>query len=124
MDLVGTSITGVIALLGVLLGGWLSLRNQDRLWQRDHARQWRDIRLAAYKDVVVATRAYVTYAAEPSAGVTAVPQNGWTLPQRQSAWYPSPLGPSVPPERWWAAPGKSLLHEQPIRIQNCPWRTS
>ncbi|MFE4576814.1 hypothetical protein [Streptomyces chartreusis] len=63
----------MIALLGVLLGGWLSLRNQDRLWQRDHARQWRDIRLAAYKDFVVATRAYVTYAAEPSVGVTAVP---------------------------------------------------
>lgn len=60
MEVLGTSITAVIALLGVLLGGWLSLRNQDRLWQRDHARQWRDIQLAAYKDFVVATRAYVT----------------------------------------------------------------
>ncbi|MER5978569.1 hypothetical protein ABT142_18935 [Streptomyces sp. NPDC001857] len=69
----GTSITAVVALVGVLLGGWLSLRNQDRQWRRDHARQWRDIRLAAYRDFVVAARAYATYAADPSAGITAVP---------------------------------------------------
>ena len=70
MDVAGTSVTAVVALSGVLLGGWLSLRNQDRQWRRDHARQWRDIRLAAYQDFVVAARAY---AADPSAGITAVP---------------------------------------------------
>ncbi|WP_449352312.1 hypothetical protein [Streptomyces shaanxiensis] len=73
MDVVGTSVTAVVALSGVLLGGWLSLRNQDRQWRRDHARQWRDIRLAAYQDFVVAARAYAAYAADPSAGITAVP---------------------------------------------------
>jgi hypothetical protein len=142
MDVVGTSITAAIALIGVLLGGWLSLHNQDRLWRRDHARQWRDIRLAAYKDFVVASRAYVAYAAEPSAGVTAVPHprvpntsclclaqpaaltwNGWMPPRRHFALCRSSLGPSVPRERWWRAPGRSLLHEQHILIQNYQWRT-
>jgi hypothetical protein len=28
----------------------LSIRNQDRLWARDHAHQWRDIWLSTYKD--------------------------------------------------------------------------
>jgi hypothetical protein len=73
MDVVGTSITAVVALLGVVLGGWLSIRNQDRLWQRDHARQWRDIRLAACKDFVAAYREYMAYTLEPTANITAVP---------------------------------------------------
>ncbi|MET7572927.1 hypothetical protein ABZT04_31170 [Streptomyces sp. NPDC005492] len=73
MDVAGTSITAVVALLGVVLGGWLSIHNQDRLWQRDHARQWRDIRLAAYKDFVAAYRQYVAYTLEPTANITAVP---------------------------------------------------
>ncbi|WP_405931023.1 hypothetical protein [Streptomyces sp. NBC_00827] len=72
MSVASASITAVVALLGVVLGGWLSIRNQDRLWQRDHARQWRDIRLAAYKDFVTAYRQYVAFTLQPSANITAV----------------------------------------------------
>ncbi|MFD9302961.1 hypothetical protein ACFWCB_09800 [Streptomyces sp. NPDC060048] len=73
MNLLSTAITGAVALLGVVVGGWLSIRNQDRLWHRDHARQWRDIRLAAYKDFVLAYRQYVAFALESTANITAVP---------------------------------------------------
>ncbi|WP_162688818.1 MULTISPECIES: hypothetical protein [unclassified Streptomyces] len=73
MNLLSTAITGAVALLGVVVGGWLSIRNQDRLWHRDHARQWRDIRLAAYKDFVLAYRQYVAFTLEPTANITAVP---------------------------------------------------
>ncbi|MFE5675494.1 hypothetical protein ACFQ7B_05055 [Streptomyces erythrochromogenes] len=73
MNIVNTAITGAVALLGVVVGGWLSIRNQDRSWERDHARQWRDIRLAAYKDFVVAYRQYVAFALEPAANISAVP---------------------------------------------------
>lgn len=73
MTVVNSAITAVVALLGVLLGGYLSLRNQDRLWARDHARQWRDIRLAAYKDFLDAYRQYVAYSIEPTANITATP---------------------------------------------------
>lgn len=54
-------------------GGWLSIRNQDRLWRRDHARQWRDIRLAAYKEFTAAYRQYVAFVLDPSANIAAVP---------------------------------------------------
>jgi hypothetical protein len=67
------AITAAVALLGVLLGGYLSFRNQDRLWARDHARQWRDIRISAYRDFLAAYRHYVAFALEPAAKITAVP---------------------------------------------------
>ncbi|MFD0412508.1 hypothetical protein [Streptomyces sp. NPDC127108] len=73
MDVAGASITAGVALVGVLLGGWLSIRNQERLWQRDHARQWRDIRLSNYRDFVAAYRQYVAFALEPTANISAVP---------------------------------------------------
>ncbi|MFL1897501.1 hypothetical protein ACJWDR_00210 [Streptomyces tauricus] len=73
MDVAGASITAGVALVGVLLGGWLSIRNQERLWQRDHARQWRDIRLSTYRDFVAAYRQYVAFALEPTANISAVP---------------------------------------------------
>jgi hypothetical protein len=73
MDLTTTATTPTIALLGVLLGGWLTGRNQDRGWKREHARQWRDIRLATYSEFVSAYRQYVTFALEPNAKITAVP---------------------------------------------------
>ena len=73
MTLINSAITAALALLGVLLGGYLSLHNQDRLWARDHARQWRDIRLSADKEFLAAYRQYVAYALEPTARITAVP---------------------------------------------------
>lgn len=73
MDLAGNLATAALALLGVLLGGWLSIRNQDRLWRRDHARQWRDIRLNAYKEFLAAYRQYIAFAVEPTAKISAVP---------------------------------------------------
>ncbi|MEU0228203.1 hypothetical protein ABZ177_28190 [Streptomyces sp. NPDC006284] len=68
-----TVVTGLVALVGVVLGGWLSLRNQDRMWQREHQRQWRDIRLSACNDFLAANRRYVAYVLDPDAVVTAVP---------------------------------------------------
>jgi hypothetical protein len=73
MTLVTSTITAAVALLGVLLGGYLSVRNQDRLWARDHARQWRDIRLSTYRDFLAAYRHYVAFALEPTANITAAP---------------------------------------------------
>lgn len=72
MSLVSSAITAVVTLLGVLVGGWLSVRNQDRLWHRDHARQWRDIRLAAYNDFLSAYRQYFAFTLEPEAKITTV----------------------------------------------------
>ncbi|MGW4125995.1 hypothetical protein [Nocardia sp. NPDC004711] len=73
MNVLGNAITAVAALLGVFLGGWLTIRNQERQWQREHARQWRDIRLKAYNDFTSAYRLYVAFALEPTASITAVP---------------------------------------------------
>jgi len=73
MTLLNSAITATVALLGVLLGGYLSVRNQDRLWVRDHASQWRDIRLSAYKDFLTSYRQYVAFTLEPTANITAVP---------------------------------------------------
>lgn len=72
MSLVSNAITAVVTLLGVFLGGWLSVRNQERLWRRDHARQWRDIRLAAYNDFLTAYRQYFAFVLDPAARVTHV----------------------------------------------------
>jgi hypothetical protein len=73
MGFATTATTAAVALLGVLLGGWLTGRNQDRSWRREHARQWRDIRLATYSEFVSAYRQYVAFALEPNANITAVP---------------------------------------------------
>lgn len=72
VGLVSNAITATVTLLGVLLGGWLSVRNQDRLWRRDHARQWRDIRLSAYNDFLSAYRQYFAFTLEPAAKITEV----------------------------------------------------
>jgi hypothetical protein len=71
--IVGNLVTAVLALLGVLLGGWLSTRIQDRLWKRDHARQWRDIRLSVYKEYLGAYRQYVAFTVEPDVNISAIP---------------------------------------------------
>lgn len=72
MNLVQVGITAAATMLAVLLGGWLSVRAQDRLWRRDHERQWRDIRLSAYTDFVNAFREYVAYILQPEAKISAV----------------------------------------------------
>jgi hypothetical protein len=68
------SVTAAVTLFAVLLGGWLTNRAQDRLWRRDHQRQWRDIRLASYTSYLTAFREYVAYALRPTAQVQAVPR--------------------------------------------------
>ncbi|MEV4173872.1 hypothetical protein [Nonomuraea sp. NPDC049709] len=73
MTFATTVTTAVVALLGVLLGGWLTGRNLDRSWKREHARQWRDIRLATYSEFVSAYRQYVAFALEPGVKIAAVP---------------------------------------------------
>jgi hypothetical protein len=73
MDLASNAITALVTLLAVLLGGWLTVRNQDRLWRHDHARQWREIRLATYRDFLTAYREYIAFTLEPTAKITAVP---------------------------------------------------
>lgn len=66
------SVTAVTTILAVLVGGWLTVRAQDRLWRRDQQRQWRDIRLAAYTEFIAAFREYVAFALNPNARITAV----------------------------------------------------
>lgn len=73
MVFVTTATSAAVALLGVVLGGWLSTRNQDRSWKREHARQWRDIRLATYGDFASAYRELVAFAVDPTAKITADP---------------------------------------------------
>ncbi|WP_209666129.1 hypothetical protein [Amycolatopsis magusensis] len=58
-------------LIGVMLGGWLTTRNQERLWRREHARHWRDIRLSAYNDFLLAYRQYVVFAVHAAARTSA-----------------------------------------------------
>jgi hypothetical protein len=74
MVLIQVCITAVTTMLAVLIGGWLTVRAQDRLWRRDQARQWRDIRLRAYTEFVDAFREYVAYVLNPSTVITAVPR--------------------------------------------------
>ena len=57
-----------------MLGGWLTLRSQDRNWQRDHQRQWRDIRLSAYTEYLNAFREFIAYLLRPSIRVVAAPR--------------------------------------------------
>ena len=73
MELFGNAITAVVTLLAVSLGGWLSVRNQDRMWRQDHSRQWRDIRLGVYQDFLSAYREYLAFVQDPAAMISAVP---------------------------------------------------
>jgi hypothetical protein len=61
-------------MLAVLIGGWITVQAQDRLWRRDQQRQWRDIRLAAYTEFIGAVREYVAFTLNPAAHITAVPR--------------------------------------------------
>ncbi len=73
MDVASIAITAAVTLLAVALGGWLTVWNQDRIWRREYARQWRDIRLSAYKDFLSAYRAYLAFVQDPGSKITAVP---------------------------------------------------
>lgn len=74
MSLLQVSVTAAATLIAVLLGGWMTTRSQDRRWQRDHQRQWRDIRLATYSGYGSAFREFVAYVLQPTAHVIAVPR--------------------------------------------------
>lgn len=74
MNVAEVGATAATTLAAVMLGGWLTVRAQDRLWRRDHQRQWRDIRLAAYTDYLNAFREYIAYVLRPTARVIAVPR--------------------------------------------------
>lgn len=80
---VGIAVTALVTLSAVVLGGWLSLHGQNRSWKRDHARQWRDIRLTAYVEFVAAYRNYVAFAVEPEAQIKSVPH-----PRRPGEYMP------------------------------------
>ncbi|NKE59964.1 hypothetical protein FXN61_25455 [Lentzea sp. PSKA42] len=74
MGLVQVSITATATMLAVLIGGWLTLRAQDRLWRRDQDRQWRDIRLNTYTEFINAFREYVAFLLQADAHISAVPR--------------------------------------------------
>ncbi|MET9364436.1 hypothetical protein ABZX93_26450 [Streptomyces sp. NPDC006632] len=71
--MIGTVVAGLAGLAGVILGGWLSMRGQDRMAQREHERQWRDVRLRFYYDFLAAHRKYVAFVQEPTARISAKP---------------------------------------------------
>lgn len=74
VNLIQACVTATTTMLAVLIGGWLTVRAQDRLWRRDQDRQWRDIRLNAYTDFIGAAREYVAFVLNPAARITAVPR--------------------------------------------------
>ena len=73
MDIAGNAVTAIVTLLAVALGGWITIRSQDRSTEKDHARQWRDIRLAAYVAYQSAVRQYLAFALDPSSTIVSRP---------------------------------------------------
>ncbi|WP_433664577.1 hypothetical protein ACQPW1_22060 [Nocardia sp. CA-128927] len=67
-------IAAAMTLIGVAVGGWVTLLAQGRLLRRDHSTQWRDIRLAAYTGYLSAFREYVAYVQRPGVNVAVVPR--------------------------------------------------
>ncbi|MGC4837647.1 hypothetical protein ACLQ3D_24415 [Micromonospora vinacea] len=107
MSLIQAGVTATTTMLAVLIGGWLTVRAQDRLWRRDQDRQWRDIRLNAYTDFIGAVREYVAHVLNPAARITAVPRprdpgdlmpffddeavatgSDWRAPRPRFGWWP------------------------------------
>lgn len=72
MDFASNAITAVVTFGAVALGGWLTVRSQDRLWRQDHARQWRDVRLNAYSAFLAAFRQYLAFTLEEDSKIKAV----------------------------------------------------
>jgi hypothetical protein len=69
-------VTALTTLLAVLLGSWLTTRWQERLWERDQDRQWRDIRLRGFTEFLTAFREYVAYASIPTVHIEVVTRPG------------------------------------------------
>jgi hypothetical protein len=65
-------LSPLVALLGVLLGGFLSARSQTRTWKLEETRRWRESRLAAHSDFVAAVREFRTYVLRPDVRIGAV----------------------------------------------------
>lgn len=74
MSVAEVGVSATTTLVAVVLGGWLTVRAQDRLWRRDHQRQWRDIRIDAYIRFLTAFREYIAYVLRPTTRVLAVPR--------------------------------------------------
>ncbi|WP_331731136.1 hypothetical protein [Streptomyces phaeochromogenes] len=85
MNFISNGVTALVTLLAVILGAWLSTRNQDRFWWREHARQWRDVRLAVYRDFLTAYREYVAFARDPAANISAIQHP--TRPERVMPFF-------------------------------------
>jgi hypothetical protein len=83
MNVINNVVAGTAALLGVLLGGFITVRNQERMWIREHDRQWRDIRLRAFDDFVAAYRGMMAYIRSPDVEITSTPH-----PRRPGEWIP------------------------------------
>ena len=83
MNVAVASLSAATTLIAVVLGGWLTVRAQDRLWRRDHQRQWRDIRIEAYTRYLTAFREYIAYILRPATKVQAVPR-----PRRPQEFMP------------------------------------
>jgi hypothetical protein len=66
-----------------MIGGFMTLKNQERSWAREHQRQWRDIRLKSFMEFVAAYRAMLAYISSPSAEITASPH-----PRREEQMIP------------------------------------
>jgi hypothetical protein len=66
------AITAAVTLIGVALGGWLTVWNQDRMWRRQDSSQWRDIRLSAYEEFLSAYRAYLAFVQDPNSKIAAI----------------------------------------------------
>jgi hypothetical protein len=74
MPFLQAGIAALATLCAVVLGGWLTLRGQERLWRRDNDRQWRDIRLKTYVEFTTAFREYIAFVLVPTTALTAVPR--------------------------------------------------
>ncbi|WP_431957765.1 hypothetical protein [Nocardia lijiangensis] len=73
MDIVGNAISALAVLVGVVLGGWLTVRSQQNQWTREYERHWLDIRLSTYNDFVTAYRQYVAFVLSERVKVVAIP---------------------------------------------------
>jgi hypothetical protein len=74
VNVIQACVTATATMLAVLIGGWITVQAQDRLWRRDQDRQWRDIRLKAYTEFVGAVREYVAFTLTPDVHIIAVPR--------------------------------------------------
>jgi hypothetical protein len=65
-------LSPLVALLGVLLGGYQSSRSQTRAWNQEETRRWRESRMATYGDFVAAVREFRTYVVRPDTQIRVV----------------------------------------------------